>query len=62
MLEAKCPKCDKTAEVNDEMTEVNCSYCLAKTSYEEYLEIMKEKALNMSTEFHSNWDKNPFSL
>lgn len=62
MLEAKCYKCDKKAEVNDEMTEVNCSYCLAKTSYEEYLEIMKEKALNMSTEFHSNWDKNPFSL
>ena len=62
MLEAKCYKCDKKAEVNDEMTEFNCSYCLAKTSYEEYLEIMKEKALNMSTEFHSNWDKNPFSL
>lgn len=62
MLEAKCYKCDKKAEVNNEMTEVNCSYCLAKISYEEYLEIMKEKALNMSTEFHSNWDKNPFSL
>lgn len=62
MLEAKCHRCDKKAEVNDEMTEVNCSYCLAKISYEEYLEIMKEKALNMSTEFHSNWDKNPFSL
>jgi DNA-directed RNA polymerase subunit RPC12/RpoP len=62
MLEAKCHKCDKKAEVNDEMTEVNCSYCLAKISYEEYLEIMKEKALNMSTEFHINWDKNPFSL
>ena len=62
MLEAKCHKCDKKAEVNDEMTEVNCSYCLAKISYEEYLEIMKEKELNMSTEFHSNWDKNPFSL
>ena len=62
MLEAKCYKCDKKAEVNDEMTEVNCSYCLAKISYEEYLEIMKEKALNMSTEFHSNLDKNPFSL
>jgi DNA-directed RNA polymerase subunit RPC12/RpoP len=62
MLEAKCYKCDKKAEVNDEMTEVNCSFCLAKISYEDYLEIMKEKALNMSTEFHSNWDKNPFSL
>jgi hypothetical protein len=62
MLEAKCYKCDKKAEVNDEMTEVNCSFCLAKISYEDYLEIMKEKALNMSTEFHSSWDKNPFSL
>lgn len=33
MLDAKCPKCDKMAEVNDEMTEVNCSYCLTKIPY-----------------------------
>ena len=62
MLDAKCPKCDKTAEVNDEMTEVNCSYCLTKISYEEYIEIMKEKALNMGIEFQNNWDKNPYSM
>jgi hypothetical protein len=62
MLEAKCYKCDKKAEVNDEMTEVNCSHCLAKISYEEYLEIMKEKALNMGIDFQNNLDKNPFSL
>ena len=61
MLEAKCYKCDNKAEVNDEMTEVNCSYCSAKISYEGYLEIMKEKALNMGIEFQNNWDKNPFS-
>jgi DNA-directed RNA polymerase subunit RPC12/RpoP len=62
MLDAKCPKCDKKAEVNEEMTEVTCSYCLTKISYEGYLEIMKEKALNMGIEFHNNWDKNPYSL
>ncbi|HEX5982469.1 MAG TPA: zinc-domain-containing protein [Nitrososphaeraceae archaeon] len=62
MLEAKCPKCDKTAEVNDEMTEVNCSYCLTKIPYEEYIEIMKEKALNMGIEFQNNWDRNPYSM
>jgi DNA-directed RNA polymerase subunit RPC12/RpoP len=62
MLEAKCYKCDKKAEVNYEMTEVNCSHCLAKISYEEYIEIMKEKALNMGIEFQSNLDKNPFPL
>ena len=61
MLEAKCYKCEKKAEVNDDMTEVNCSYCLTKISYDDYLEIMKEKALNMGIEFQSNWDKNPFS-
>ena len=61
MLDAKCPKCDKTAQVNDDMTEVTCSYCLTKISYEEYIEIMKEKALNMGIEFHNNLDKNPFS-
>ena len=62
MLEAKCHKCDKTALVNEEMTEVNCSYCLTKISYEEYIEIMKEKALNMGIEFQNNWDKNPYSM
>ena len=62
MLEAKCYKCDKKAEVNDEMTEVNCSHCLAEISYEEYIEIMKEKALNMGIDFQNNLDKNPFSL
>jgi hypothetical protein len=61
VLEAKCYKCEKKAEVNDDMTEVNCSYCLTKISYDDYLEIMKEKALNMGIEFQSNWDKNPFS-
>jgi hypothetical protein len=44
------------------MTEVNCFHCLAKISYEEYIEIMKEKALNMGIEFQSNSDKNPFPL
>jgi hypothetical protein len=44
------------------MTEVNCSYCLTKIPYEEYIEIMKEKALNMGIEFQNNWDKNPYSL
>ena len=62
MLDAKCPKCDKMAEVNDEMTEVNCSYCLTKISYDDYIEIMKEKALNMGMEFHNTWDKNPYSF
>lgn len=62
MLDARCHKCDKKAEVNDEMTEVKCSSCLTKIPYEEYIEIMKEKALNMGIEFHNNWDKNPYSL
>ncbi len=61
MLDAKCPKCDKKAEVNDEMTEVNCPSCLTKIPYEEYIELMKEKALNMGIEFQSNWDRNPYS-
>ena len=62
MLDAKCPKCDKKAEVNDEMTEVNCPYCLTKIPYDEYIELMKEKALNMGIEFQSNWDRNPYSF
>ncbi|MGD1834930.1 MAG: zinc-domain-containing protein [Nitrososphaeraceae archaeon] len=60
MLEARCYKCENKAYVNEEMTLVECDHCNTKISYDEYIEIMKEKALNMGIEFHYNNDKNPF--
>jgi endogenous inhibitor of DNA gyrase (YacG/DUF329 family) len=60
MLEAKCANCGKKAEVNDEMTEVKCTYCGFFSSYEDYIEIMKGKAVDISENFQMSWDRNPF--
>ena len=60
MLEAKCPDCGKRAEVNDDMTKVKCRHCQFFASYEDYIEIMKGKAVDISDNFQMNWDRNPF--
>lgn len=60
MLEAKCPECSKRAEVNDEMTEVKCIHCGFLAAYDDYIEIMKGKAVDIADNFQMNWDKNPF--
>jgi Zn ribbon nucleic-acid-binding protein len=60
MLEARCPQCNGKALVDDEMSFVTCSHCGFKSSYDDYIETMKGKALNLSDEFQMNSDKNPF--
>ena len=60
MLEAKCPDCAKKAEVNDEMTEVRCRHCGFFALYDDYIEIMKGKAVDISDNFQMSWDRNPF--
>jgi hypothetical protein len=60
MLEAKCPRCSKKAEVNDEMTEVKCRQCAFIASYDDYIEIMKGKAVDFAENFQMSWDRNPF--
>lgn len=60
LLEAKCPECGKKAEVDDEMSTVQCRNCGFSASYEDYIEIMKGKAVDISDNYQMNWDKNPF--
>jgi endogenous inhibitor of DNA gyrase (YacG/DUF329 family) len=60
MLEAKCPRCSKKAEVNDEMTEVKCRHCAFIASYDDYIEIMKGKAVDFADNFQMSLDRNPF--
>ena len=57
-IEAKCPNCNNKALVNEDMTEVNCGACGFTSSYEDYLEIMKAKAVQMANDLQLNWDKN----
>jgi Zn ribbon nucleic-acid-binding protein len=60
MLEARCPECGKKAQVDDEMSKVECSHCGFSKSYDDYIEIMKGKAVDIADNFQANWDKNPF--
>ena len=60
MLEAKCPRCGKKAEVDEDMTEVKCKHCSFAAVYDEYIEIMKGKASDIADNFQISWDRNPF--
>ena len=55
MLEAKCPYCLGRAEVDDDLSFVECRNCDYHDTYENYIETMREKAENMSSDFQSNW-------
>ena len=50
-MDAKCPKCEKVAILNDDVTKVNCPHCNFEASYDEYLEIMKQEAINMAADY-----------
>ncbi len=60
VLEARCPQCNKKAQVDDEMATVKCDHCGFQSTYDEYLEIMKGKAENMADEYLLDWDRRPF--
>ena len=56
-VEAKCPNCGGRAEVNDNMDKINCKHCSFNSSYDEYIEIMKGRAVQIGDEFQSSWNK-----
>jgi len=56
-IEAKCPNCTKKARADEDLTKVICRECGFTASYEDYLEIMKSKAVLMVDDFQLNWDK-----
>ena len=53
VIEAKCPQCGKRAEINEGMSEVECKQCGFHVLYDEYIEIMKGRAVNMADDFQS---------
>ena len=50
-MDEKCQECEKVAVLDDEIKKVKCPHCNFEADYEKYLEIMKEKALNMSADY-----------
>jgi len=50
-MDARCPKCEKVAVLDDEIKNVKCPHCNFEADYESYLEIMKDHAINMATDY-----------
>ena len=50
-MDARCPKCEKVAILNDDVSKVTCPHCNFEADYEEYLEIMKQEAINMAADY-----------
>jgi ribosomal protein L37AE/L43A len=50
-MDAKCPQCERTAVLDEEIKFVKCPHCNFETDYESYLEIMKDRAVNMAADY-----------
>ncbi|MCH8914243.1 MAG: zinc-domain-containing protein [Thaumarchaeota archaeon] len=50
-MDARCPECEKVAILDDEIKNVKCPYCNFEADYDTYLEIMKDHAINMVSEY-----------
>ena len=50
-MDAKCPKCDKVATLDDEATSVKCPHCGFEAKYEDYLDMMREKVGQLAENF-----------
>jgi Zn ribbon nucleic-acid-binding protein len=57
MLEAKCPSCSKRAQVDNELSIVECKECNYRDTYENYIETMKEKVEKMAFDYQRDVDK-----
>ena len=50
-MDAKCPECENVAILDDEITKVKCPHCNFESTYDEYIEIMKDQAINMAADY-----------
>ena len=50
-MDAKCQECEQVAKTDDDLTKVICQHCNFESTYDEYIEIMKNKAINMATDY-----------
>jgi hypothetical protein len=53
-MDAKCPRCEKKADVNEHMTRVKCTYCGYDATFDEYMEEMKERVGSIVTNFRDS--------
>ena len=50
-MDAKCPECEQVAVLDEDMKFVKCPHCKFETDYDNYIEVMKDKAVNMAFDY-----------
>lgn len=50
-MDAKCPECENVAILDENITKVKCPHCKFEMDYDDYLEVMKDKAINMAADY-----------
>jgi len=50
-MDARCPKCEKVAVLDDDIKNVKCPHCGFEETYDNYIEIMKDNAINMAADY-----------
>ncbi|HEY7367695.1 MAG TPA: zinc-domain-containing protein [Nitrosopumilaceae archaeon] len=50
-MDARCPNCKNVAILSDDMEIVKCPHCDFVETYDKYIEIMKENAVNMAADY-----------
>jgi Zn finger protein HypA/HybF involved in hydrogenase expression len=50
-MDAKCTECERVAVLDDDVTSVKCPHCNFEADYDTYLEIMKDHAMNMASDY-----------
>ncbi len=50
MIRARCPECDRDAELDENATRIKCA-CGYESGYDEYIESMKGRAQEMSSDY-----------
>ena len=50
-MDARCPECEKVAILDDEIKNVKFPHFNFEADYDTYLEIMKDHAINMASDY-----------
>ena len=50
-MDARCPECENKAVLDKDMKNVKCPHCGFEALYDDYIDIMKENAVNMASDY-----------
>lgn len=54
-MDAKCPICERKAQVNDDMSKVKCGFCGYEDTFEEYMKKMEERVHDLVSDYQDKY-------